>query len=91
MTSLSVLAIDTDALVSDDLEHNSSSAVWSPIFVWEAFSNHNSAAQLLRMLDRASMRDSYFDMVRWNLTTAGKFTFKSFFLHLSLPLENSSS
>ena len=60
-------------LVSDYLEHNSTSIVWSPIFVHEAFSDDDSVAQLLSMLDRASMWYSSCDMIRWNLTTAGKF------------------
>ena len=43
------------------------------------------------MLDRASMRDSSCDMVRWNLTIAGKFIVKFFFLNFSLSLTNLSS
>jgi len=35
--------------------------------------------ELLSMLDWASMRDSSCDMVRWSLTTIGKFIVKSFF------------
>jgi len=43
------------------------------------------------MLDGASMRDSSGDMVGWNLTPIGKFSVKSFFLHLCLSLRNLSS
>jgi len=41
------------------------------------------------MLDRVRLMDSSFDMVRWNLNAFGKFTAKSYFLHLSFLVSNS--
>ena len=58
------LGADKNALVSGYLEHNSTSVVWPPIFVCEAFLNDDSVAQLFSMLGRASMGDSSCDMVR---------------------------
>jgi len=80
-----------DARVSDYLEHNSSSVVWSPIFVQDAFQDDDSVAQLFSRLDGVLLMDSSFDMVRCNLNASGKFTVKSYFLHLSFPVSNSLS
>lgn len=43
--SLFALAAEKDALVYDYLERNSTWVVWSPIFVREAFPDHDNVAQ----------------------------------------------
>lgn len=89
--SLYALANDRDTHVSDYLEHNSSSLVWSHVFVCDAFLEDDSVAQFFNLLDRVRFNDSSVDMVRWNLNAIGRFTVKSYFLHLSSPVGNTSS
>ena len=43
------------------------------------------------MLDTASPKASFLDTVLWSLPSTGKFTVKSYFLHLSSSVGNSSS
>lgn len=89
--SLYALANDRDTHVSDYLEHNSSSLVCSHVFVCDAFLEDDSVAQFFNLLDRVRFNDSSVDMVRWNLNAIGRFTVKSYFLHLSSPVGNTSS
>lgn len=65
--SLYALAEDRNARVSDCLEHNSSSVVWSLVSICDAFPDDDNVAQLFSMLDGVSLMDSSFDMCRWNL------------------------
>ena len=43
------------------------------------------------MLDRACLKESSLDMERWSQPATGKFSVKSYFLHLASPLGNKSS
>lgn len=88
--SLFVLAVDRDARVSDYLEY-SPLVVWSPVFVRPTFSEDDKVYRPFAMLDTASSKASSLDMVRWSLTSTGKFTVKSYFIHLSSYLRNLSS
>jgi len=56
--SLYALTEDRDARVSDFLEHNSSSLIWSPVFVRDALSEDDSVAQFFNMLDGVHLNDS---------------------------------
>ena len=62
-----------------------------PFFYYLAFPQDNSVNQLFNMLDTASLRTSSIDMVRWSLTATGIFIVKSYFLHLSSLVGNTSS
>ena len=81
--------VNRDARVSDYLEH-SSSVVWSPPFVHQAFPEDGSVAQLFTMVHPVSVKDSSLDTIRSSPTFFGVFTVKSDFLHPSAPLGNTS-
>ena len=89
--SLFVLATERDTRVRDYLGHFHSLVVWSPVFFRPTFLEDDSIHHLLAMLDSASPKASSLDTVRWSITSTRKFTVKSYFLHLSSFLSNSSS
>jgi len=89
--SLFALAANGDARVSDYLEQFPSLVVWSSDFVRPSFWEDDSVIHFFAMLDKASPRASLLDTVRWSLNSTGKFPVKSYFLHLSFPLDNASS
>jgi len=80
--SLYVLAVDKNAFIVDYREQVSGNNIWAPILVRDGFVDDVSLVSFFNKLNEAKVGESSIDRVRWDLTTQGCFTVRSFYLKL---------
>ena len=57
-------------------------SIWAPVFVRDGFDDDESLVNFFNKLNEAKVGESSVDRVRWDLTTQGCFTVRSFYLKL---------
>jgi len=79
---LYVLAVDKNASVANYQEQVYGNNTWAPVFVRDGFVDDDSLVSFFNKLNEANIGESSMDRVRWDLSTQGCFTVRSFYLKL---------
>ena len=80
--SLYVLAVDRNVFVADYRQQVSGNNIWALVFVRDGFVDDDSLVSFFNKLREAKLGESSIDGVRWDLSTQGCFTVRSFYLKL---------
>jgi len=79
---LYVLVVDKNAPVAEYREQVHGNSVWASVFVRDGFVDDDSLVSFFNKLNEAKVGEPSVDKVRWDLTTKGCFTVRSFYLKL---------